>query len=143
MLETIRDFMVAKACKTVVSVDATDEFSVGEQFSFDILAKPEAETAREIIERVLEKVAYIDLPELIQYSPYTVEYIAKGCPTDIVCKDSEGDHFMMPSGVLVLIRKCENGDFPPVIPTKKPETKTAKSPEDIVSDFMERMKKAS
>lgn len=142
MNRMIRDLMIAKASSMIAQADASEGYPVGTTFDFDILGDPRASAAKAVIERVLSKVSLIDLPRLVQYGPFEVVYVAKGAPADLVCKDGEGDHFYLPSGVLALLDKCKGGDFPPPLPeVDEDDESEAQSPEDIIKEALDRITK--
>lgn len=116
MTRAFRELMIAKSCALVTELDASKWYPVGTLFDFGILDDPRAKSAKEVVERVLDKVSGIDLSRLIQYGPFEVAYVATRAPADLVCKDADGDHFHIPSGVLALLDKCKEGNFPAAFP---------------------------
>jgi hypothetical protein len=142
MTRAIRELMIAKACNIITKADAAEQYPVGTRFDFDILGDPRAKGAKVVAERILEKVCGIDLSRLIQFGPFEVVYVASHAPADLVCKDADGDHFYIPSGVLALLDKCKEGDFPPAFPGED-EGGEDESPEAIIKTLLDNLKKAA
>jgi hypothetical protein len=144
MMNVIRDLMIAKACGIIANADASAKYPVGTKFDFDILGDPRAEGAEVVIERVLEKLSGVDLSKLVAFEPFEVVYVAQGAPSDLICKDADGGHFYMPSGVLALMDRCKAGDFPPAFPeVEDEEEEDEDSTEELVKALMEQLKKAA
>lgn len=142
MNRVIRELMVAKACAIVTKADHAEQYPVGTRFDFDILGDPRAKGAKAVVERILEKLCGIDLSRLVQFGPFEVVYVATAAPADLVCKDGDGDHFYIPSGVLTLLDKCKEGDFPPAFPGED-EGDENESPEAIIKSLLDSLKKAA
>ncbi|MCO7557071.1 hypothetical protein [Metapseudomonas otitidis] len=106
--------MIAKTIEKAVQADALDDVSVGQAFDFDVLNR--TKTGRLIVEELLSHVCHIELAALMRHGPFTVVATYQGAMTDVVCRDGEGDHFMLPSGVFVLLKRFEDGDMPPELP---------------------------
>lgn len=113
MIKDLNDYVITGICAKVTSVDKAGDYPLGTTFDFDILTHPKATTAHIIIERIFEKVVHIDLEKAAQYGPFEIVFHATGAPCDLICKNREGDHLYMPSGVLWVLERCRNGDFPP------------------------------
>lgn len=137
MTRTIRELMIAKACNIITKADAAKQYPVGTRFDFDILGDPRAKSAKVVTERILEKDCGIDLSRLIQCGPFEVVYVASRAPADLVCKAADGAHFYIPSGVLVLLDRCKEGNFPPAFPSED------ESPEAIIKTLLDNLKKAA
>jgi len=142
MTRAIRELLIAKSCDIITKADASEKFPVGTRFDFDVLGGPRAKTAQVVIERILDKVCGIDLAGLVQYGPFEVVYVATRAPADLVCKDSDGDHFYLPSGVLALLDGCKQGNFPPALPGED-EADEEESPEAIVKTLLDKLKNAA
>lgn len=142
MTRVIRELMIAKACDIITQADASAKFPVGTRFDFDVLGDPRAKGAKAVVERILDKVCTIDLSLLIQFGPFEVVYVATPAPADLICKASDGAHFYIPSGVLALLDKCKEGDFPPVFPGED-EGDEDESPEAIIKTLLDNLKKAA
>jgi hypothetical protein len=114
--------MTTFAVSTLLKADCGDLYPAGTTFNFDILERPEAQTAKAFMQIGLETVSKINYYKLAQYAPFTVVYVAKGAPNDLVCTDKDGDHFYMPSGLVHMIKLAEKGHVPPAIPGLRPKT---------------------
>ncbi|UXY92542.1 hypothetical protein LUZ100_gp06 [Pseudomonas phage LUZ100] len=106
--------LVAKTVEKAVTCDALDDLQIGQTFTFDAVNR--TKTGRLMVEGIVEKVCHMDLAKLMQHGPFTIVATYKGALTDVVCQDVSGEHFMLPSGVFVLLKRFENGDLPPELP---------------------------
>lgn len=110
----IRELLLGKACQVITGADCSADYEIGHKFAFDTLLSNA--TARAVVERIFEKVCHIDIQAVLEYGPFEVVYMAKGALNDAICRDKDGDHIAIPSGLLKMIEKAEQGDFPPALP---------------------------
>lgn len=144
MEKIVRELMLAKICATATKADCSKDYGVGTTFSFDSLADSRAGTARAVIKKVLETMCRINFENLLHFGPYKVVYVATGAPADLICQDSDGDHFYLPSGVVHLLRLCEVGEYPPALPGEEtPESGGMPSPKEMVESLLEGLKKTA
>jgi len=115
-LENVRDLMIAAFCTQVVTRDASSYYEVGHRFDFDVLDDPRAKGVRKVTERIFENLCLLDFGEVSKTAPFEIVYIAKGAPADIVVRNAEGEHLCLPSGLLAVLDRCREGDFPPSCP---------------------------
>lgn len=106
--------MIAKTIEKAVQADALDDVVIGRTFDFNVLNR--TKTGRLIVEGIVGAVCHIDLAKLMQHGPFTVVATYQGALTDVVCRDKEGQPFMLPSGVFTLLNRFETGDMPPELP---------------------------
>ncbi|MBX6273959.1 hypothetical protein ISD62_03565 [Pseudomonas aeruginosa] len=106
--------MVAKTIEKATQADALDDVQIGQTFDFDVVNR--TKTGRLIVEGLLSHVCHIELAALMRHGPFTVVATYKGAMTDVVCRDGDGDHFMLPSGLFTLLKRFEAGDLPPELP---------------------------
>lgn len=101
--KALHALLVAAVAERLFSIDASEDVQVGQTIDLSIFKLPQLEPIRETIDMILGKAQGINFNKVLDYSPFTVQYIAKGMPCDLILRDREGDHINLPSGILKFI----------------------------------------
>lgn len=121
MKPSLRSTLINTSVSALIECDYANELKTGETFTFDALEKEANQSTKVILATALKKVSFINLEKLSKYAPYQIKYLAHGAVNDLICIDTEGDHFAIPSGVLKALRLAEEGHPFPELPTEEEE----------------------
>lgn len=118
-----RGLILRMAVENLINTDCLPALELGHTFDLAPAFKPEGRTLKVLLQEVLNSTGcHASLEKMAEYQPFTITYFAKGWLADVVCKDAEGDHIVVPSGFVAALKAAtEKGIYPPALPEANKE----------------------